>query len=356
MVELPVSMPNNKVIIQKDYCYNDIISNNINVNQINAVVISKTDLSNSMDKLINILEQDKEIQLKFNDFESVVFVDKLLNNKIENPSFLMDDSLRKDRSYIDITVLKNINLTIPLNYLMWGIKFNNSINTYCFISKNTQTNALNPISINGNEKISYDDYKKIIAKIDELAKINTKSAKETVMLISDYLQSCTQYIGGYESESTKGTFITPEFPDWIEYRTKSGLVETVINNNNGLCMGISNASTLLLNNPQMDVEAESVYGCGHVWNKVLIDGKYYYFDNTWSITRNENMCEDGLVALSFTKKYLLFGKKTANAIGHHDPETVFIYDGIISEDDAIQMDYQQQFKYQEKPIYCSKRK
>ena len=119
---------------------------------------------------------------------------------------------------------------------------------------------------------------------------------------------------------------------------------------------ISNASTLLLNNPQMDVEAESVYGCGHVWNKVLIDGKYYYFDNTWSITRNENMCEDGLVALSFTKKYLLFGKKTANAIGHHDPETVFIYDGIISEDDAIQMDYQQQFKYQEKPIYCSKRK
>ena len=42
-------------------------------------------------------------------------------------------------------------------------------------------------------------------------------------------------------------------------------------------------------------------------SEVLIDGKYYYFDNTWSITRNENVSEEGLIALSFTKKYLLFG-------------------------------------------------
>lgn len=45
----------------------------------------------------------------------------------------MDDSLRKDREYIDLTILRNINLTIPLNYLMWGVKFNDSIETYCFL-------------------------------------------------------------------------------------------------------------------------------------------------------------------------------------------------------------------------------
>ena len=61
----------------------------------------------------------------------------------------MDDSLRKDREYIDLTILRNINLTIPLNYLMWGVKFNDSIETYCFLINNPQSNYLNPTSING---------------------------------------------------------------------------------------------------------------------------------------------------------------------------------------------------------------
>lgn len=112
-----------------------------------------------------------------------------------------------------------------------------------------------------------------------------------------------------------------------------------------------------MNNPQVDLEVESVYGCSHVWNKVLIDGKYYYFDNTWSITRNENMSEEGLIGLSFTRKYLLFGQKTANAIGHHDPQSIFIYDdGVISEEDIDNINYQSKFVYQKGPIYRSKKK
>lgn len=332
MVELPRRRPgisNDKLLIKKDYSYSDIAGNNIDTNQINAIVISIDDLSASMDKLIELLDHDKEIQLKFKDFESVIFIDKILKRRIINKTFLMDDSLRKDREYIDLTILRNINLTIPLNYLMWGVKFNDSIETYCFLINNPQSNYLNPTSINGNKKLSYDDY----------------------------IQSQTQYIDGYESVSSKGTFITPDFPEYIDYRSKSGLVETVINDNNGVCMGIANASTLLLNNPQVDLEVESVYGCSHVWNKVLIDGKYYYFDNTWSITRNENMSEEGLIGLSFTRKYLLFGQKTANAIGHHDPQSIFIYDdGVISEEDIDNINYQSKFVYQKGPIYRSKKK
>lgn len=145
---------------------------------------------------------------------------------------------------------------------------------------------------------------KYLKKIEELSKKYPKSDTDKVLLVSDYIQSQTQYIDGYESVSSQETFITPDFPKSDEYGKKSGLVETIINNNNGVCMGIANASTLLLNNPQMDVEVESVYGSSHVWNKVLIDGKYYYFDNTWSITRNENLSAEGLIALSFTRKYL----------------------------------------------------
>lgn len=355
MVEIPRKRPSIR-LIKKDYSYSDIVVNNIDTNQINAIVISIDDLSASMDKLIDFLDRDKAIQLKFKDFESVKFIDKILKKRIINKTFLIDDSLRKDREYIDLTILKNINLTIPLNYLMWGVKFNDSIETYCFFINNTQSNYLNPTSINGNEKLSYDDYVSISRKIEKLSKFNCKSDKEKVALISDYIQSQTQFIYGYESESSKGTFITPDFPEYIEYRKKSGLVETVINDNNGVCMGIANTSTLLLNNPQIDVEVESVYGCSHVWNKVLIDGKYYYFDNTWSITRNENMSEEGLIALSFTKKYLLFGQKTANAIGHHDPETIFIYDGVISEEDMDNINYQSKFVYQKGPIYRSQKK
>lgn len=355
MVELPRKRPSIG-LIKKDYSYSDIVINNIDINQINAIVISIDDLSASMDKLIDFLDRDKEIQLKFKDFESVKFIDKILKRRIINKTFLIDDSLRKDRGYIDLTILKNINLTIPLDYLMWGVKFNDSIETYCFFRNNTQSNYLNPTSFNGNEKLSYDDYVSISRKIEELSKFNCKSDKEKVALISDYIQSQTQFIYGYESESSKGTFITPDFPEFIEYRKKSGLVETVINDNNGVCMGIANTSTLLLNNPQIDVEVESVFGCSHVWNKVLIDGKYYYFDNTWSITRNENMSEEGLIALSFTKKYLLFGQKTANAIGHHDPETIFIYDGVISEEDMDNINYQSKFVYQKRPIYRSQKK
>ena len=53
MVELPRRRPgisNDKLLIKKDYSYSDIAGNNIDTNQINAIVISIDDLSASMDK------------------------------------------------------------------------------------------------------------------------------------------------------------------------------------------------------------------------------------------------------------------------------------------------------------------
>ena len=344
---------NGDILIKRDYSYNNIVSDNVNSNQINAIIICEDDLALNMDKLIEILSQNKKIQLKFKDFESARVIDKVLKGRIPNEAFLMDDSLRKNREYIDLTLLSNISLTIPLNYLAWGVKFNDSVDTYCFLVNNPQGNYLNPTSNNGNEKISYEDYVSIIKKIDELSKYGVTSDKDKVALISDYIQSQTQFIEGYESSSIHGVFITPDFP---KQYPQAAYIETVLNHNNGKCVGISNASTLLLNNPQMNMEVESVYGCEHVWNKVLIDGKYYYFDNTWSITRNEDMNEDGLIALSFSRKFLCFGQKTANVIGHHEPKSIFIYDGIISEDDISDVNYQQHFVYRKEPVYRSKRK
>ena len=82
-------------------------------------------------------------------------------------------------------------------------------------------------------------------------------------------------------------------------------------------MGIANYSSMLLNNAEFDTETETVVESNYAWNKILIDGKYYYFDNTWNITRSDNRHRNALMTLSFQKKYTLFGTKTADAISYH---------------------------------------
>ena len=64
---------------------------------------------------------------------------------------------------------------------------------------------------------------------------------------------------------------------------------------------------MLLNNAEFDTETETVVGSNYAWNKILIDGKYYYFDNTWNITRSDNRHRDALMTLSFQKniRYLV---------------------------------------------------
>lgn len=355
MIRLP-SRKSDVIIVKSDYSYREIVSNdNIDIRQINSIIFSTDDLSCDMTLLMDLCKKTVDIDLKFKDFETVLYIDSVLKSKINNKSFLMDDTLRKDRSYIDLTKLKNIRLNIPLNYLMWGIKFNDFVDIYCFSFLN-QFGYEMYTSVNGNKKLSFENYIKIRKKIEELSKINVNDSKEKVALISDYVQSCIQFISGYKSHSINGVVITPDFPSSSYYNKVSGLAETVLNNNNGVCMGIANLSTLLLNNENMNLEVESVFSKNHVWNKILIDGEYYYFDNTWSITRNENVSDEGLIALSFSKKYLLFGNKTANMIGEHDPRSVFIYGGTICDDDLCVENYESKFVYMKHPKYRSIRK
>lgn len=353
------NIPKRKIILprilKKDYSYSEILESNISSESINSVIFSKNDLDKNMSKIIELINDD--ISIKCLDFDSVMFLDKILNNKVENKIILVDDGLRISREYIDLSKLKNINLCVPLSYLLWGVSFNNSVDTYCFKLTDFQTGNFNYTSINGNENITLDNLKKVRDTLDQLSKYNVKSEAEKVALISDFIQSKVQYINGYESESSRGIFITPQFPVFDEYRKKSGLIETVNNSNNGVCVGISNLATLLLNNEVFNCEVESVYAPGHVWNKVLIDGKYYYFDNTWSITRSEDTPEDSLITLSFQKQYLLFGLNTANNIGHHNQQSISVYNnGVMSEEDYNMLQYNSKFQYNQTSPYKSFRK
>ena len=349
MAEIPKRKPNRVIVFPHDYTYKQILDENILLNDLDVVNLSRDDLDANMDKLLELISNGRTI--KCHDYDSLVFLNNLLTSKVDNEIILVDDGLRINREYIDLTKLNNIDVTVPLTYLMWGVKFNNSVNTYLIHVLCNKTGYIQCDSNNGNTNLSLDNLKKIREVLANLEKYNSKDSAEIVKLVSDYIQSTTQFIDGYESTGSRGIFVTPDFSTSYNGR---GLVESINNNHCGVCTGIANYSTMLLNNDVFDLEVESVWGASHFWNKVLIDGKYYFFDNTWSITRSDDYHEDGLITKSFNDKYLLFGSKTAEEIGHHDITNLTVYNGnIYSLYDYPKTNYQSQFEYLKEPIYKS---
>lgn len=337
--------------IKRQFTYEEILTDNIPLNQIWSVVVSKNDFNLDISKLIQLIKIHK-VGIFCLDYESVSFLDEILKEKVSNHITLVDDGLRIPRDYIDLTKLNNINVRIPLTYLMWGIKFNNSVDTYCSRLANYNEIHISDFR-NANKNVSLNDLKSIKTTLENLARYNPKDTVEKVYLVSDYIQSRTQFIEAQESISSRGTFITPTYPN-----INSGLVETVNNLGYGVCVGIANLSTLLLNNPLLNTETESVFGDHHAWNKVLIDGEYYYFDTTWNITRSDNPAESSLITLSFQKKYLLFGTNTAQSLGHHTKQNLSIYNnGVLSEEDYQRIvEYNSRFAYNQVPQYKSLKK
>ena len=337
--------------IKRQFTYREFLTQEIPSNQVWSIVLSEKDLDLDMSKFIELIHTQK-ITIWCLDYNSVIFLDNILKEKVPNQISLVDDGLRIPRDYIDLTKLKNIKVRIPLTYLMWGVKFNNVIDTYS--SRTSIPGEIYEVDYsNNNTTLTLEDLKRIKVTLQNLASHNPKDTIEKVYLVSDYIQSKTQFIEGHESVSTRGTFVNPSYPE-----LNPGLVETVNNLGYGVCVGITNLSTMLLNNPTLYTETESVFGCNHAWNKVLIDGKYYYFDTTWNITRSTNPSESSLITLSFQRKYLLFGTKTAKSIGHHEQQSLSIYNnGVMSEEDYQKLiSYNSRFNYNQEPHYKSFKK
>lgn len=351
MLELPKRTEKVNMKIKHEYSYSEILTQKVQLDQVWQIVLSKEDLDLDMTKLIELLN-NRFVEIWCMDYESVVFLNHILKNKVLNRVYLVDDGMHINRSYIDLTKLNNVNVYVPLTYLLWGVKFNGEVKTYSTTAK-FRGEHITCDPANSNRKISEADLLKVREISEMLAKYNPKNDVEKVMLVSDYIQSRTQFIESVQTPSIRGTFITPDITT-----CSTGLVETVVNNGYGVCVGISNLSTLLLNNEIFQSETETMVGNGHAWNKVLIEGKYYYFDSTWCITRSDNPCNDGLITLSFQRKYLLFGKNTASDIGYHQATNIGVYsNGVLSEDDYNKaVTYHQQFSYNQKPMYRSLRK
>ncbi len=277
-------------------------------------------LKANFDHLQRLIKTGLFYQIVSNDIECLKYIEENLKDYTQVVLSLTDDYENKDRHYIKPLEFTKTTLELPLSYILWvnEISDKQKISLYML----NHQGYMHPICSNGYDYINLEALKKINELVNTLAlKFKDYTDDEKAILISNYLQSKVQYVDENNiSEASSGIYKTDSKGLPVTREIVSS-PETVLLQHYGLCNGIANATMLLLNNPEMNVNIRSILGCSHVWNVILIDGKYYFIDNTWNITRNQNRYPDSLKAKSFCSDYLFFGSEKANMISHHIPET-----------------------------------
>ena len=287
--------------------------------------------------------------------ESILESDNFKNNYY---LCLMDDFLIKDRSYINPDIFTKSTLVVPLTYTFWDFNLQDKQKIACCYNNN----RFGPISCSGLPFLTKDQLDKLNNLINVIANhYGSCTDIEKVILISNYLQRHVQFVDTNNvSSSLNRTYIT----DSHDIKVGNNVYDpiNVLFNHYGVCEGIANASSILLNNPLMNVNVGAVVGSGHCWNYVLIDGKYYYFDNTWAITRNPNQFSESLKANSFDSSFLLFGDDTAKDIKNHNPESIIPnieqddFEQKVIKDKQKKLARTYSFSDYDEPIFSSKLK
>ena len=276
-------------------------------------------LKRNFDLLKRILSFKQCDKLYSKNYQCLTFIESELKDYENVTLSLVDDYQNKDRSSLDFSVFQKTTGEIPFSYVLW----NPILQETQHVSLYTMAKTLYP-STTAYNQISKETLKRIEEIVHHLAmKYQGNSAIYKTMVVSDYLQDFVQYVDADNiSAGILGTYITDSFGRDITIPLTVN-PETVLFEHFGVCAGIGNATTLLLNNPSFNVWTRSMYGDNHVWNVVMLDdGQYYFVDNTWCITRNKHQYSESLKAASFSSDYLFFGSETAKQIGHHNPATL----------------------------------
>lgn len=261
------------------------------------------------------------------DYECLKFIEKELTDRYGIRLGLVDDFQNQDRSYINIDEFEKTNIVIPIAYSLWNVQASKDIPIACYHSN---VGNYNPFGIDECSRISREFSLGVNDAILGIADDWDNYADlDKVMLISNYLQDKVQYVDNNNvSEGQKGIYITDS--NGVDVNRNVHSPETVLFQRFGVCEGIANATTLLLNNPIVNVNARSAFGSSHVWNVIWVDDKFYFSDNTWAITRNKSQYPESLKARVFTSDYLLLGSKKMKELGHHEATTIL---PPLSDDD-----------------------
>lgn len=235
-------------------------------------------------------------------YETVKFINDNLKDKMDIVLNVLDDYETKDRSEIIEAEIDKCKFTIPLSYIMWGIDFDNLM----YVNVTSYHN--NALNYNGNTSISLDTLKRVKDIIGYLKSLGRFSDLQIIILVSNYLQKNTEYLA--ENVDTYGEYIAKVDNPVEGLEDEVGLIETVLFKKYGLCTGIANSTTILLNNPAFKIDTRTIFNKGHALNITKYNGEYYFLDNTWNITRSKQEFEKAIKPVKFNSKYILYGKRT----------------------------------------------
>lgn len=281
-----------------------------------TIVVDYETLTNHFDKflrVIKILKEEGTTVINCETYDCIKFINEHYKERFPMIINVLDDYQNKDRSDIKLSKLDKTIITIPIPHLMWGIDFDN------LIYLNSVTYNQNALFYNGNKEISLDDLKRIKDVIEALKDENLSDAQK-LLVVSTYLQRNVQYVDNTPNLKINGVEYELDDPSLTKeiLIPEVGLIETIINKHYGLCMGIANTTTVLLNNPEMNIDARTLVNENHAWNIIKIDGKYYYCDNTWAISRNPHLLPNAIMTTEFSSTYLLFGQRSMDHMKEHN--------------------------------------
>lgn len=274
-------------------------------------------LIENFDFLERIIDKGSMIEIYSPDYKILEYINNNCKSNNKYTVSLVNDNEMKNRDYIHPEEFEKSRFVIPMHYLLWQ----SNCQSDAYISGLT-TNYGNgmPATTNGYNTMEFEKIKQIKEIVSQLGE-ECKGLDEIdkIILVSNYLQRRVQYVERNNVSYADHVYITDS--KGLEITSKlSDSGDNVILNKFGVCCGIANATTLLLNNQDLQVNAQNVAGQNHLWNCVQVNNKWYYIDNTWNITRNPNRFEESLKAKSFSGTYLLFGTDMAKTIGHHQSE------------------------------------
>ncbi len=258
-------------------------------------------------RVLEILELKDNYAINVDSYETVKFINDHLKEKKNLTISILDDYEMKDRSNISKSQIDKVSFSLPLSYIMWGIDFDD----FTYVSGVSYNK--NAMCYNGNETIDIDTLKRIKDIINDLKSLGRFTDLQIIMLVSNYLQKNVEYIA--ENKEIGKDYIYSLDKPINHIEDEVGLIETVLFKKYGLCTGIANSTTVLLNNPTFRIDARTIFNQGHAFNIVRYNHKYYFLDNTWNITRSGNEFPKAVKVKEFNPKYILYGANTFEKLG-----------------------------------------